>query len=53
MCQHRSVVELGVTVVLADGVSSYWLAGILTIAAALVVTVVMLIDNRTDEDETT
>jgi hypothetical protein len=46
------MVSPGVAVVVADGMSSYWLAGILTVVAALIVTVLMLINDRAEEDET-
>jgi len=42
----------GIAMVLADDLSSYWLAGILTVVAALIVAVLMLINVRAEEDET-
>lgn len=46
------MVDMGVVAVLADDVSSYWLAGILTVIAALIVTAMMLVNDRAEEDET-
>lgn len=52
MCQHRHMGHASVIVIIADEMASYWLAGILTVAAALIVTTLMLINARSEEDET-
>ncbi len=52
MCQHRRVFNAGIILIIADDMASYWLAGMLTLAAALIVTAMMLLNARSEEDET-
>lgn len=52
MCEHRGMADLGVSLIIADSTTSYWLAGILTAVAALIVSVVTLVSVGAEEDET-
>ena len=50
MCQDHTMNLEGLVVLAADH-SSYWLAGVLTVIASLVVVAVMLISSHNDNGE--
>lgn len=50
MCQDRVMQLVLWPMVLATDAGAYWFAGILTVAASLIVVVVMLAASRADND---
>lgn len=50
MCQDR-VMQLGMSAVIAADAAAYWFAGVLTVAASVIVVVAMLIASRADNGD--